>query len=66
MRQKTGFITLRQVFAVTCVASMGASMGWVAGKWAIELEYKAVKAGLNLVSDQLKKLTTKAEKKEEQ
>jgi hypothetical protein len=45
---------------------MGASMGWVAGKWAIELEYKAVKAGLNLVSDKLKKLTTKAEKKEEE
>ena len=66
MRKETSFFTLTDLFTVACITSFGAYIGWRTGKMVIDLELKLCDISLKLASDKLKKLTTKAEKKEEE
>lgn len=61
MRTKTSFFTLTDLLTVACITSLGASLGWRAGKATFELTVDLCEAGF----DQLKKKFAKAEEKKE-
>ena len=62
MKKETSFFTLTDLLAVACITSFGACIGWGAGKTVIGFGSELLDAGFK----KLKKLTTKAEKKEEE
>lgn len=61
MRQKSYF-KLTDFLTVACITSLGASLGWRAGKATFELAVDLCEAGL----DQLKKKFAKPEEEKEE